>query len=70
MLLRACTKPSIYSALFGDHPSKSSSFPRGRVLGFCEKNPSPKDILLSGNSVQNLSLNHYLLRLEVVPRGK
>lgn len=56
--------------LFGDSSSKRRSFPRGSLVGFCQKNPSPKEILIFGNCVQKLHLNNDLLRLEVVPRGK
>lgn len=43
--------PVFTQLLFSDSLSESSSFPSGRLLGFCQKNPSPKETLLFGSWV-------------------
>jgi len=41
----------VFTQLLSDSPSETCSFPRGRALGLCQKNPSPKDILLFGSCI-------------------
>lgn len=56
--------------LLSGSPSESSNFPRGSLLGFCQKNPSARDTAFWKLGPTRFWLKHDLLRLEVAPSGK